>query len=52
MAGGVRNVAISTCVFQGTDRGIRMKTRRGRGGLVEHVRVSTVVMEDVLCPSP
>ncbi|MGY5765303.1 glycoside hydrolase family 28 protein [Brachybacterium sp. DNPG3] len=50
MAGGVRNVAISNCVFQGTDRGIRMKTRRGRGGLVEHVRVTNVVMEDVLCP--
>ena len=50
MAGGVRNVVISACVFRGTDRGIRVKTRRGRGGLIENVRVSTVVMEDVLSP--
>lgn len=50
MAGGVRNVVISNCVFQGTDRGIRIKTRRGRGGIVEDVRVTNIVMDDVLCP--
>ena len=50
MSGGVRNVAISNCVFQGTDRGIRLKTRRDRGGVVQQVRVSNVVMDDVLCP--
>jgi len=50
MAGGVRNVVISNCVFQGTDRGIRVKTRRGRGGLIENLRVTGVVMDDVLCP--
>lgn len=50
MAGGVRNVVISTCVFQGTDRGIRLKTRRGRGGLIENLRVTGIVMDDVICP--
>ncbi len=50
MSGGVRNVAISNCIFNGTDRGIRMKSRRGRGGTVEDVRVSNVIMNDVLCP--
>ena len=50
MSGGVRNVVISNCVFQGTDRGIRVKTRRDRGGTVEDVRVTNVVMDDVLCP--
>jgi len=50
MAGGVRNVVISNCVFQGTDRGIRIKTRRGRGGTVEDVRITNVVMDGVLCP--
>src|SRR5699024_7549419 len=50
MSGGVRNVVISNCVFQGTDRGIRLKTRRGRGGLVENLLVTNVVMDDVLCP--
>lgn len=50
MSGGVRNVVVSACVFQGTDRGIRVKTRRGRGGLVEGLRVTGIVMDDVLCP--
>ncbi len=50
MSGGVRNVVISNCVFVGTDRGIRLKSRRGRGGIVEDIRVSNIVMTDVLCP--
>jgi polygalacturonase len=50
MSGGVQNVAISNCIFIGTDRGIRLKSRRGRGGTVEQVRVSNIIMEDVLCP--
>jgi len=43
-------VVISNCVFVGTDRGIRLKSRRGRGGVVEDVRVTNIVMTDVLCP--
>lgn len=50
MSGGVRNVVIANCVFVGTDRGLRFKSRRGRGGVVEDVRVSNIVMTDVLCP--
>ncbi|HUB26454.1 MAG TPA: glycoside hydrolase family 28 protein [Tepidisphaeraceae bacterium] len=50
MSGGVRNIAISNCVFSGTDRGIRLKSRRGRGGVVEDIRVDNVVMDSVLCP--
>lgn len=50
MSGGVRNVAISNCVFQGTDRGIRIKTRRFRGGLVENICISNSIMEKVICP--
>ncbi len=50
MSGDVRNVVISNCVFIGTDRGIRLKSRRGRGGVVEDVRVTNIVMTDVLCP--
>ncbi len=50
MSGGVKNVTISNCVFIGTDRGIRLKSRRGRGGVVENIRVTNVVMEKVLCP--
>jgi polygalacturonase len=50
MSGSVRNVVISNCVFMGTDRGIRLKARRGRGGVVEDIRVTNIVMQDVLCP--
>ena len=48
MSGGVRRVTISNCVFEGTDRGIRIKTMRGRGGVVEDIRVSNVSMYNML----
>jgi polygalacturonase len=44
MSGGVKRVAISNCVFEGTDRGIRIKTMRGRGGVVEDILISNIVM--------
>jgi polygalacturonase len=47
MSGGVKNIAVSNCVFQGTDRGIRIKTKRGRGGTVEAVSFSNIVMNDI-----
>ena len=50
LSGGIRRVSIAGCVFDGTDRGIRIKSRRGRGGVVEDVSVTGVVMNDVLCP--
>ncbi|WP_275983407.1 glycoside hydrolase family 28 protein [Paenibacillus hamazuiensis] len=49
-AGGIRDIVISNCVFIGTDRGIRLKTNRARGGGVENVRISNIFMKDVLCP--
>ncbi len=48
MSGGVKRVTIANCVFKGTDRGIRIKTMRGRGGAVEDVCVSNVVMYDIV----
>jgi len=50
MSGGVRNVTVTNCVFTGTDRGLRVKTRRRRGGCVENLRLSNLVMERVFCP--
>lgn len=47
MSGGVKKVTISNCVFDGTDRGIRLKSTRGRGGVVEDIRVSNVVMSNI-----
>lgn len=37
MSGGVRNVYATDNRFDGTDRGFRMKSMRGRGGIVEHI---------------
>ncbi len=50
MSGDIRNVTISNCVFDGTDRGIRLKSRRGRGGVVEDIRINNIVMRNVICP--
>ncbi|RYD79698.1 MAG: glycoside hydrolase family 28 protein [Sphingobacteriales bacterium] len=47
MSGDVRKIAISNCVFDGTDRGIRIKTARGRGGVVEEIRVSNIIMKNI-----
>jgi len=47
MSGDVRKIAISNCVFDGTDRGIRIKTARGRGGIVEEIRVSNIIMKNI-----
>lgn len=47
MSGDVRKIAISNCIFDGTDRGIRLKTMRGRGGVVEEIRVSNIVMKNI-----
>jgi polygalacturonase len=48
MSGGVKRVTISNCVFEGTDRGIRLKTMRGRGNVVEDIRVSNIVMKNIV----
>lgn len=52
MSGGVNNVFISRCLFQFTDRGLRIKTRRGRGkdGIVEDIHLRKVVMRHVADP--
>lgn len=47
MSGDVRRVTISNCVFDGTDRGIRLKSGRGRGGIVEELRVNNIVMNNI-----
>ena len=48
MSGDIRRVTISNCVFEGTDRGIRIKTLRGRGGVVEDIMVSNITMHDIV----
>ena len=50
MSGGVRNVVVNNCVFNGTDRGVRIKTRRLRGGCLEDMMFSNIIMDIVWVP--
>tara|TARA_B100000900_G_scaffold83447_3_gene67433 strand:- start:3103 stop:4605 length:1503 start_codon:yes stop_codon:yes gene_type:complete len=50
MSGGVKNVTISNCVFNGTLRGLRIKTNRDRGGTVENYNASNIVMSNIKTP--
>lgn len=47
MSGGVRNVRVNNCLFMGTDIGLRFKTTRGRGGIVENIDISNIHMIDI-----
>jgi len=48
MSGGVRNVVIDNCDFLGTDVGLRFKTTRGRGGVVEKIWISNIRMTNIV----
>jgi polygalacturonase len=47
MSGGVRNMHVSGCTFIGTDVGLRFKSNRGRGGVVEKIYISDIDMIDI-----
>jgi polygalacturonase len=47
MSGGVRNVEIRDCIFIGTDTGLRFKSARGRGGVVENIYMRRIFMKDI-----
>ena len=49
-SGGVRNVVASNITSQQTDRGIRIKSTRGRGGIIENIRFDNWIIEDT--PNP
>ncbi|WP_373056637.1 glycosyl hydrolase family 28 protein [Zunongwangia sp. H14] len=47
MSGGVKNVHVSNCTFMGTDVGLRFKSTRGRGGVVENIYISDIDMINI-----
>lgn len=47
MSGGARNMYVSNCTFIGTDIGLRFKTTRGRGGVVENIFIKDIYMKDI-----
>jgi polygalacturonase len=49
-AAGVDHLVAENCTFNGTDRGIRIKTRRGRGGDIHNLVFRNLTMIDNLCP--
>lgn len=48
MSGGVTNIFVYDCSFIGTDNGLRFKTARGRGGVVENIYVKDIRMKDIV----
>jgi polygalacturonase len=48
MSGGARNIHVSNCTFIGTDIGLRFKTTRGRGGVVENIFIKNIYMKDII----
>ncbi|MBQ4465795.1 MAG: glycoside hydrolase family 28 protein [Oscillospiraceae bacterium] len=52
MAGGVRDLTVERCLFHETDRGLRIKTRRGRGkdAVIDGVTFEKIRMDGVKTP--
>lgn len=47
MSGGVQNIKVTDCRFLGTDVGLRFKSCRGRGGVVENIFIEDIVMMNI-----
>jgi len=52
MSGGIKDLTVNQCYFSHTDRGLRIKTRRGRGkyAVIDGVEFSNIKMDNVLTP--
>ena len=52
MAGGVKDLVVEDCIFRHTDRGLRIKTRRGRGkdAIIDNVIFKNINMDHVMTP--
>jgi len=51
MSGGVKNISVRNCQFLGTDVGLRFKSNRGRGGVVENIYISDIYMFNIVTDS-
>lgn len=47
MSGGVKNIYVEDCTFLGTDVGLRFKSTRGRGGVVEGIYINNINMVNI-----
>lgn len=48
MSGGVKNILVKDCQFLGTDVGLRFKSTRGRGGVVENIFIDGISMFNIV----
>jgi hypothetical protein len=46
-SGGIRNIYVHNAYFDGCDRGIRFKTTRGRGNVIENIYIEKVEMKNI-----
>jgi polygalacturonase len=46
--GGVRNVTVRNCTFENTENGLRIKSQRGKGGVVENIQYRDITMKNVI----
>jgi polygalacturonase len=46
--GGINNISVKNCNFIGTDVGLRFKSAKDRGGLVENIFIDGIYMKDIV----
>lgn len=46
-SGGIKNVYVHDAYFEGSDRGVRFKTERGRGNVIENIYIRDIEMKDI-----
>jgi polygalacturonase len=46
-SGDIRNVLVSGCTIQNAVSGIHVRSPRGRGGIVEHIRIANVIFDGI-----
>lgn len=51
-SGGINNVIVTKCLFNETDRGLRIKSQRGRGkdAIISNIVFNNIIMEGVKSP--
>ena len=47
MSGGAKNIRVTNCNYIGTDVGLRFKSNRERGGIVENIYIDNIFMKDI-----
>ncbi|MFC4359490.1 glycoside hydrolase family 28 protein [Halobium salinum] len=46
-AGDIRNVTLSNCIFNRLLSGVRIKSKQGRGGIVENINVASTIFSQI-----